>query len=309
MTTARAAAAARPPQRPTLAGTCRARSRIDGSSTVGPVRRRRRRSCSTRRTPTCRSRSASPAPAAASRSSAPARPTSRDASRPIKDDEEVAGLREGRRQVRRGPDRQRRHRRRDQQGPRRRLPDHRTSSRRSGTRARRSRTLSEVDPKLPDTELSLYGPGTDSGTFDFFTDEINGEEGVQPRGLRGLRGRQPARHGRLRRRGRPGLLRLLLLRGRRGQAQPRRRRQRRRQLRQAVEPRRSRTAPTSRSRVRCSCTRAQKAIERPEVKAFMEFVVAQAPADRRGGQDRAAHRRADHRPPRTSSPTPRRTLS
>jgi phosphate transport system substrate-binding protein len=38
--------------------------------------------------------------------------------------------------------------------------------------------LSEIDPKLPDTELSLFGPGTDSGTFDFFTDEINGEEGV-----------------------------------------------------------------------------------------------------------------------------------
>jgi phosphate transport system substrate-binding protein len=38
--------------------------------------------------------------------------------------------------------------------------------------------LSEVDPSLPDTELSLYGPGTDSGTFDFFTGEINGEEGV-----------------------------------------------------------------------------------------------------------------------------------
>ena len=32
--------------------------------------------------------------------------------------------------------------------------------------------------RFPDTELSLYGPGTDSGTFDFFTDEINGEEGV-----------------------------------------------------------------------------------------------------------------------------------
>jgi phosphate transport system substrate-binding protein len=38
--------------------------------------------------------------------------------------------------------------------------------------------LSQIDPKLPDTELSLFGPGTDSGTFDFFTDEINGEEGV-----------------------------------------------------------------------------------------------------------------------------------
>ena len=38
--------------------------------------------------------------------------------------------------------------------------------------------LSEIDPSFPDTELSLYGPGTDSGTFDFFTDVINGEEGV-----------------------------------------------------------------------------------------------------------------------------------
>jgi phosphate transport system substrate-binding protein len=38
--------------------------------------------------------------------------------------------------------------------------------------------LSQIDPKLPDTELSLFGPGTDSGTFDFFTDEVNGEEGV-----------------------------------------------------------------------------------------------------------------------------------
>ena len=36
----------------------------------------------------------------------------------------------------------------------------------------------EIDPSFPDTELSLYGPGTDSGTFDFFTDVINGEEGV-----------------------------------------------------------------------------------------------------------------------------------
>jgi phosphate transport system substrate-binding protein len=40
------------------------------------------------------------------------------------------------------------------------------------------KSLADVDPKLPDTELSLYGPGTDSGTFDFFTGEINGEEGV-----------------------------------------------------------------------------------------------------------------------------------
>ena len=38
-------------------------------------------------------------------------------------------------------------------------------------------SLSQIDPQLPDTELTLFGAGTDSGTFDFFTEEINGEEG------------------------------------------------------------------------------------------------------------------------------------
>jgi phosphate transport system substrate-binding protein len=40
------------------------------------------------------------------------------------------------------------------------------------------KSLSEVDPKLPDAQLSLFGPGTDSGTFEFFTEEVNGEEGA-----------------------------------------------------------------------------------------------------------------------------------
>ena len=40
------------------------------------------------------------------------------------------------------------------------------------------KSLKDLDSSLPDTPLSLYGPGTDSGTFDFFTGEINGEEGV-----------------------------------------------------------------------------------------------------------------------------------
>jgi phosphate transport system substrate-binding protein len=31
---------------------------------------------------------------------------------------------------------------------------------------------------FPDGKVSLYGPGTDSGTFDFFTEEINGEKGA-----------------------------------------------------------------------------------------------------------------------------------
>jgi phosphate transport system substrate-binding protein len=36
----------------------------------------------------------------------------------------------------------------------------------------------QIDPSFPDQALSLAGPGTDSGTFDYFTDEINGEEGA-----------------------------------------------------------------------------------------------------------------------------------
>ena len=36
----------------------------------------------------------------------------------------------------------------------------------------------QIDPEFPDEELKLFGPGTDSGTFDFFTDVINGEEGA-----------------------------------------------------------------------------------------------------------------------------------
>jgi phosphate transport system substrate-binding protein len=39
------------------------------------------------------------------------------------------------------------------------------------------KSLNQIDPKLPDAKLSLYGPDTDSGTFDFFTGAINGEEG------------------------------------------------------------------------------------------------------------------------------------
>jgi phosphate transport system substrate-binding protein len=36
----------------------------------------------------------------------------------------------------------------------------------------------QVDPAFPDQGLKLFGAGTDSGTFDYFTDEINGEEGA-----------------------------------------------------------------------------------------------------------------------------------
>jgi phosphate transport system substrate-binding protein len=39
----------------------------------------------------------------------------------------------------------------------------------------------QVDPSFPDASLGaedLFGPGTDSGTFDYFTQQINGEEGA-----------------------------------------------------------------------------------------------------------------------------------
>jgi phosphate transport system substrate-binding protein len=35
----------------------------------------------------------------------------------------------------------------------------------------------QVDPKFPAERMELFGAGTDSGTFDFFTEAINGEEG------------------------------------------------------------------------------------------------------------------------------------
>ncbi|MEO3926793.1 PstS family phosphate ABC transporter substrate-binding protein [Micromonosporaceae bacterium B7E4] len=36
----------------------------------------------------------------------------------------------------------------------------------------------QVDPKFPNEPLKLFGAGTDSGTFDYWTDAINGEEGA-----------------------------------------------------------------------------------------------------------------------------------
>jgi phosphate transport system substrate-binding protein len=38
-------------------------------------------------------------------------------------------------------------------------------------------TWSDVNSEWPDEEVELYGPGSDSGTYDYFTEAINGEEG------------------------------------------------------------------------------------------------------------------------------------
>ena len=37
---------------------------------------------------------------------------------------------------------------------------------------------SDLNPVWPDKKMNLYGPGTDSGTFDYFTEEVNGEAGL-----------------------------------------------------------------------------------------------------------------------------------
>ncbi len=37
---------------------------------------------------------------------------------------------------------------------------------------------SDLDPDWPDEEIQFFSPGTDSGTFDYFTDTINGHEGA-----------------------------------------------------------------------------------------------------------------------------------
>ena len=39
-------------------------------------------------------------------------------------------------------------------------------------------TWDQVNSEFPAEKIELYGPGTDSGTFDYFTDVINGEEGA-----------------------------------------------------------------------------------------------------------------------------------
>ncbi len=40
------------------------------------------------------------------------------------------------------------------------------------------KTWNQIRSDFPKQPIHLYGPGTDSGTFDYFTDAINGDEGV-----------------------------------------------------------------------------------------------------------------------------------
>lgn len=40
------------------------------------------------------------------------------------------------------------------------------------------KTWKDIRAEWPDEEIKFYAPGTDSGTFDYFTEEINGESGA-----------------------------------------------------------------------------------------------------------------------------------
>ena len=54
---------------------------------------------------------------------------------------------------------------------------------------------SQIRDGFPNVPLKLFGAGTDSGTFDYFTEAINGQGEVEPLGLSRDRGRQHRRPG------------------------------------------------------------------------------------------------------------------
>ena len=130
----------------------------------------------------------------------------------------------------------------------------------------------QVDPSFPDQPMKLFGPGTDSGTFDFFTGDINGEEGVEPHRLLRDRGRQ--HHG-------PGVegekgglgyfgysyyeenkdkLNVVQVDCGNGCVDA--------QRRDGAERRRTRRSPG-----RCSSTSKNTSFKRPEVEAFMKYII------------------------------------
>ncbi len=40
------------------------------------------------------------------------------------------------------------------------------------------KTWQDIDPSWPAEPLTLFGPGDESGTFDYFTEAINGKEDI-----------------------------------------------------------------------------------------------------------------------------------
>ena len=289
MTTARAVAAARPPQLPNSWRDLSGKITIDGSSTVGPFAEAAAELFNEENPDVQVTVGVSGTGGGFEKFCAGETDIS-DASRAIKDDEEVPVCEKNGITYGGGPDRERRDRRRHQQGPRRRLPHHRRAQ--AGLeQGFQGQEALEVNPDLPDTELSLYGPGTDSGTFDFFTDEINGEEGVSREDyeaseddnqlVTGVSGDEGGLgyFGFSYYEGAADKLNLVGVDSGDGNC-----------VKPSTETIQDGSyKPLSRPLFMYP---SEKAMSRPEVKAFMEFVVAAGRSDRRGGQDRAAHRRA-----------------
>ena len=112
----------------------------------------------------------------------------------------------------------------------------------------------QLDPSFPDQEITLFGPGTDSGTYDYMAADVIGDESETTRDdYEASEDDNVLVAGRRRHRGCDRLLRLHLLRGERGQAQGAldRRRQR---LCRARRPRPPRPGSTPRWPDRCSST-------------------------------------------------------
>ena len=147
---------------------------VDGSSTVYPMSTRLP-SCSAKRPPTSRSPSARPAPVAGSSASAPARPTSptplarstRPTRSPVCAD---AGIEYTELQVATDaltvvvhPDLE---------------VDCLTTDQliQLWEPGSTITNWNQLDPTFPDQEISLFGPGTDSGTYDYMAADVIGDE-------------------------------------------------------------------------------------------------------------------------------------
>ena len=154
----------------------------------------------------------------------------------------------------------------------------------------RGRSPGTRSTTFPDQELTLSGPGTDSGTFDYFTDEINGEEGASRADytaseddntiVQAVSGTRAV-----------WATSALLRRGEPGHAQgPRDRRRRRAASPRAPRPRR--TAPTRRSPGRSSSTRRTTRSRRSSRSRPSWSSCSTTRARSPGGAVRAADRRA-----------------
>ena len=114
--------------------------------------------------------------------------------------------------------------------------------------------LSEAGDGLPDAALKLFGPGTDSGTFDFFTGQINGEEGASREDYEASEDDNQLVTGVSGTAGGLGYFGFSYYEQNMDKLPWSASAPTRLPARSPTRPR-SRTAPTSRSRARCSCTR------------------------------------------------------